>query len=30
MLCRAPVTEEAIAELVDDVYLPLLRGLESS
>jgi AcrR family transcriptional regulator len=29
MLCRAPVTEEAIAELVDDVYLPLLRGLES-
>jgi AcrR family transcriptional regulator len=27
MLCGSPVTEEALAELVDDVYLPLLHGL---
>lgn len=26
-LCDAPMTDEAIAEVVDDVYLPLLRGL---
>jgi len=27
MVFGAPVSDEAIAELVDDVYLPLLRGL---
>lgn len=27
MTCGAPVADEVIAELVDDVYLPLLRGL---
>lgn len=27
LLCGGPVSEETIAELVDDVYLPLLRGL---
>jgi AcrR family transcriptional regulator len=30
MTCGAPVTEAAITELVDDVYLPLLRGLATS
>lgn len=30
MMCQAPITEDAIAELVDDVYLPLLRGLAST
>jgi AcrR family transcriptional regulator len=29
MMCRGPVTDAVIAELVDDVYLPLLRGLRS-
>jgi AcrR family transcriptional regulator len=28
MLCGTPLSEETITELVDDVYLPLLRGLE--
>ncbi len=27
MMSQAPITATAIAELVDDVYLPLLRGL---
>lgn len=27
MMCQAPTTAATIAELVDDVYLPLLRGL---
>jgi AcrR family transcriptional regulator len=27
MLCQGPVDEQTIEELVDDVYLPLLRGL---
>lgn len=27
LLCRGPISEETIAEVVDDVYLPLLRGL---
>lgn len=27
MLCGGPLTPEAVEELVDDVYLPLLRGL---
>jgi AcrR family transcriptional regulator len=27
LLCRGPVSKKAIVELVDDVYLPLLRGL---
>jgi hypothetical protein len=30
MLYCAPITDERIAEIVDDVYLPLLRGLTSS
>ncbi|OLF17436.1 TetR/AcrR family transcriptional regulator [Actinophytocola xanthii] len=28
MLCRTPVPDSTIAELVDEVYLPLLRGLQ--
>ena len=28
VFCRAPMTEEALTELVDDIYLPLLRGLQ--
>lgn len=27
MMCQAPTTAAAIAEMIDDVYLPLLRGL---
>ncbi|MGH3762150.1 TetR/AcrR family transcriptional regulator [Actinophytocola sp.] len=27
MLCQGPVSEETVEEIVDDVYLPLLRGL---
>jgi hypothetical protein len=27
MMHQTPITAETIAELVDDVYLPLLRGL---
>lgn len=27
VLCREPMSNEAIVEIVDDVYLPLLRGL---
>ncbi len=27
MMCGGPVGEDAVEELVDDVYLPLLRGL---
>lgn len=27
MLCGPPISHDAIAEIVDDVYLPLLRGL---
>lgn len=30
MVCAAPITESAITELVDDVYLPLLRGLTAT
>lgn len=30
MMCGGPLTDEAIAELVDDVYVPLLRGLAAS
>lgn len=30
MMSRAPITATAVAELVDDVYLPLLRGLAHS
>lgn len=30
MIYCAPITDETIAEIVDDVYLPLLRGLESN
>jgi AcrR family transcriptional regulator len=29
MTCGSPLSEEAVTELVDDVYLPLLRGLSS-
>lgn len=29
MTCGAPLSDEAIAELVDDIYLPLLHGLAS-
>lgn len=30
MTCGTPITRETITELVDDVYLPLLRGLAST
>ncbi|MGM1062863.1 TetR/AcrR family transcriptional regulator [Saccharothrix sp. Mg75] len=29
MTCGAPISDETIAELVDDIYLPLLHGLAS-
>ncbi|MFT7840422.1 TetR/AcrR family transcriptional regulator [Saccharothrix sp. BKS2] len=29
MACGAPLSEDAVAELVDDIYLPLLHGLAS-
>jgi AcrR family transcriptional regulator len=30
MTCGAPVTEETVASLVDDVYVPLLHGLAAA
>jgi AcrR family transcriptional regulator len=29
MLCEGPITKQTVEELVDDVYIPLLRGLGS-